>query len=71
MTPSNVAWVRQQVERALSQLASNWVEGTTFTFIARNPRIPNREMIVTSDPNLAEVAALLTQHEPQGEVEPH
>lgn len=60
---SNVEFVRQKVERALSQLAMNWVAGeTTFTFIARNPLVAGREMIVTSDPDLKELAALLVEH---------
>jgi hypothetical protein len=58
-----VAEVRAEVERALSVLALNWTPDTTFTFIARNPNHSDREMIVTSDPDLEAVAALLASHQ--------
>lgn len=61
MSP-RVAAVRAEVERALSVLALNWQEGTVFTFIARNPEHDDREMIVTSDPDLGAVVTLLERH---------
>lgn len=60
-----VQYARAEVERALSRLATMWSGDTTFTFIARNPKIEGREMIVTSDPDIKGLADLLLKHHAQ------
>lgn len=61
-----VQYARAEVERALSRLATMWNDDdTTFTFIARNPKIEGREMIVTSDPDIKGLADLLLKHHAQ------
>lgn len=56
---ARIARMRRNVERALTALHSDFVGDVKLTFIARFPGFPEQDVLITSDPSLDELAALL------------
>lgn len=66
-----VANARENMTRAMLRLERDWKREVCFTCIARHPTDPECYMIVTSDPDLKAVAALVAAERPaEGTSEP-